>query len=181
MKKMYVVLLMMFTVYNVAAQTEHGNWLVGGSFVLNTGDNSTTIGLNPTAGYFVMNNLAVGGTVILNYTKFGNNRTTTFGVGPLVRYYFGKTNIKPFVNGEFGLVSQRFKSNVSSNTENGINFLLGLGLAGFLNENVALEALAGYSHTKLRDFDGDGGFAFRLGFQVYLRPRRAIEQIRDGQ
>ncbi|HYF30302.1 MAG TPA: outer membrane beta-barrel protein [Chitinophagaceae bacterium] len=181
MKKMYAFLLMVFTVYNVAAQTEHGNWLIGGSFVLNTNDNSTTIGLNPTAGYFVMNNLAVGGTVILNYTKFGNSRSTTFGAGPLVRYYFGQTNIKPFVHGEFGLISEKTKVGANSNTENGINFLLGPGLAGFLNENVALEALAGYSYTKLKDFDGDGGFAFRVGFQVYLRPRRAVEQIRTGQ
>lgn len=181
MKYIYSLLFVLTVGSNVFAQTEEGVWMVGGSISFNTGDNNTTIDLSPSAAYFVMRNLAVGGNFSLSYSKLGQNKTTQFGVGPLVRYYFGKTNIKPFVHGEFGIVSQKFKFPNSSNTENGINFLLALGLAGFINENVALEALAGYDHTKLKDFDGDGGFAFRLGFQVYLRPRRAIEQIRSGQ
>lgn len=181
MKNIYALLLTLVLVSNAAAQTEEGVWLVGGTFTINTGDNRTTIALSPMAGYFVMNNLAVGGNISLSHSKLGNNKVTTFGAGPLVRYYFGRANIKPFLHGEFGIVSEKFKVVNNSNTENGIHFLLALGLAGFLNQNVALEALAGYDHTRLKDFDGDGGFAFRLGFQVYLRPRQAVQQIRSGQ
>jgi hypothetical protein len=180
MKSLYILLLAISFSIGVSAQTEQGNWLVGGNFTLNTASNNTQIGLNPTAGYFVMNNLAVGGTVALGYSQLGENKSTTFGIGPLARYYFGQKNIRPFVNGEFTFQSLKFKSPTETNTENGVNFLLGLGLAGFLNPNVALEAIAGYNHTRLEG-NGDGGFAMRVGFQVYLRPKEAVEQIRSGQ
>jgi hypothetical protein len=180
MKKIYVYVLAMCCGYGAMAQTEQGNWLVGGNFTINTVRNSTTIAFNPTAGYFVMNNLAVGGSVGLEFDKFGENKTTSFGIGPLVRYYFGQKNIKPFLNGEFSFISQKLKLPGSTNTENGINYFLGAGLAGFLNENVALEGVAGYNHTKIKDIEGDGGFLFRVGFQVYLHPRTAVEQIRSN-
>jgi Outer membrane protein beta-barrel domain len=178
MKKIYLSLSMLLIAYVTTAQTEQGNWLVGGNFTVNTGDNNTTIGLNPTVGYFVVNNLAVGGTLSLGYSKFGDNRSTTFGIGPLARYYFGKTNIKPFINGELSFTSYKLKFPAGSNTENGTSYFLGPGVALFLNENVALEGIAGYSHTKIGD-DGDGGFLFRVGFQVYLQPKRMVDQIRN--
>lgn len=172
--------LVMCIGYGALAQTERGNWLVGGNFALNTVSNSTTIGLNPTAGYFIADNFAVGGTVMLEYDKFGENKSTTFGIGPLARYYFGKTNAKPFLNGELTFLSQKFKFPTGTNTENGINYFLGAGLALFLNENVAIEGLAGYNHTKIKDIDGDGGFAMRIGFQVYLHPNRVVDQINNN-
>ncbi|MGB8194436.1 MAG: outer membrane beta-barrel protein [Chitinophagaceae bacterium] len=181
MKKIYVYVLAMCLSAGVMAQTDQGNWLVGGNFNLNTANNSTSIGLNPTAGYFIINNLAIGGTIALQYEKFGENKSTTFGIGPLARYYFGKTNIKPFLNGELTFISEKFKFPLGTNTENGLNYFLGLGIAAFLNENVALEGIAGYNHTKINDAgDGDGGFAFRVGFQVYLHPKRVVDQIQGN-
>lgn len=180
MKILYVFLFAISLSVGAVAQTEQGNWLVGGNFTLNTASNNTQLGLNPTAGYFVMNNLAVGGTVNLAYSQLGENKSTTFGIGPLARYYFGQRNVRPFINGEFTFQSVKFKSPTETNTENGVNFLLGLGLAGFLNPNVALETIAGYNHTRLEG-NGAGGFAMRVGFQVYLRPREAVDQIRSGQ
>ncbi len=178
MKKIYVYVLAMCLGYGAMAQTEHGNWLIGGNFNINTASNSTTIGLNPTAGYFIADNFAVGGTVQLEFDKFGENKSTTFGIGPLARYYFGKNNIKPFVDGELNFLSEKFKFPTGTNTENGVNYFLGLGLALFLNQNVALEGLAGYDHTKIKDADGDGGFGLRIGFQVYLRPKNVVDQIK---
>lgn len=181
MKKVYVFVLAVCCGFGAMAQTEKGNWLVGGTFNLNTVSNSTTIGLNPTAGYFVADNFAVGATIMLEYDKFGENKSTTFGAGPLARYYFGKpTNVRPFAHGELNFLSQKFKFPTGTNTENGINYFLGAGLALFLNENVALEGLAGYNHTKIKDIEGDGGFALRIGFQVYLRPSRVVEQIKNN-
>lgn len=181
MKKVYVFALVMCCSIVAVAQTERGNWLIGGNFNLNTVSNSTTIGLNPTAGYFVANNVAVGATVMLEYDKFGENKSTTFGAGPLARYYFGKANVKPFLNGELNFISQKFKFPTGTNTENGVNYFLGAGLALFLNQSVALEGMAGYNHTKIKDIEGDGGFAMRIGFQVYLQPGRVVEQIRNNQ
>jgi hypothetical protein len=180
MKQIYVFALVMFFAFGAMAQTERGNWLIGGGFNINTVSNSTTIGLNPTAGYFVVNNFAVGATVMLEYDKFGENKSTTFGIGPLARYYFGKSNARPFLNGELNFLSQKFKFPTGTNTENGVNYFLAAGLALFLNENVALEGLAGYNHTKIKNIEGDGGFGMRIGFQVYLHPRRVADQIQSN-
>lgn len=182
MKKVYVCLLALCCYAGAKAQTEQGSWLVGGNFNLNTVSNSTTIGFNPTAGYFVIDNLAVGATVGLTYSKFGENKSTSFGIGPFSRYYFGKQNIRPFLNGELNFISEKFKFPSGTNTENGVNYFLGLGVAAFLNRNVAIEGLAGYNHTKIDDAgDGDGGFALRIGFQIYLRPRDGVEEVRANQ
>lgn len=178
MKKIYMYLCAVCCGYGALAQTEQGSWLIGGNLVLNTGDNSTTFAISPTAGYFVINNLAVGGNVGLSFSKFGENKTTRFGIGPLTRYYFGRRNIRPFGHGEINFTSEKLKVPGTTNTENGIEYLLGLGLAGFINQSVALETLAGYTHSKIKGRDGDGGFEMRIGFQVYLNPRRAIDQIR---
>ena len=175
MKKFYVHVLLMCFAYGATAQTERGTWLVGGSFNINTTDNAT-INFNPTVGYFIINNLSLGGVVLLEYDKLGENSTTTFGAGPLVRYYFPGKTVKPFLNGELSFVSQKLKVPSTTNTENGMNYFLGFGLAAFLHEEVALETIAGYTHTKLNDQDADGGFAMRVGFQVYLHPRKALNQ-----
>lgn len=180
MKKIYVFVLVMCCMYGAMAQTERGNWLIGGGFNINTVSNSTTIGLNPTFGYFAANNFAVGASIMLEYDKFGENKSTTFGIGPLARYYFGKTHVKPFVTGELNFISQKFKFPAGTNTENGVNYFLAGGLALFLNENVALEGLAGYNHTKIKGIEGDGGFAMRVGFQVYLHPNRVVDQIQSN-
>ena len=178
MKKIYLGVCAHCCACGAIAQTEQGNWLIGGNFTLNTGDNRTTVSLTPTAGYFVINNLAVGGNVNFTFVQIGENKTTQFGIGPLTRYYFGQRNIRPFAHGELNFISQKLKAANITNTENGIGYFLALGLAGFLNENVALETLAGYSHAKFKDAEGDGGFEMRIGFQVYLHPRNAIEKIR---
>ncbi|HYE53619.1 MAG TPA: outer membrane beta-barrel protein [Chitinophagaceae bacterium] len=180
MKKIYTCVAAICCCLAAAAQTEKGNWMVGGNFELNTVSNNTTISLNPTAGVFVINNLALGGTVDLSYSKLGENRSTTFGIGPLARYYFGKSNFRPYLHGDLNFVSQKFKFPTGTNTENGIGYFLAGGIAAFLNRNVAVEALAGYQHTKLRNIEGDGGFALRIGFQVYLSPRDRIERV-DNQ
>ncbi|HEX6193071.1 MAG TPA: hypothetical protein VFZ42_11940 [Chitinophagaceae bacterium] len=182
MKNIYALLLTLTVVVsNAFAQTEEGVWMVGGNVNINTGENATTVELTPSAAFFVMRNLAIGGNITISFSKLGENKLTRFGVGPMTRWYFGKNNnVKPFAHGEFGIVSLKTETASGSSTDNGIRYLLALGLAGFLNPNVALEALAGYDHVKLSDFEGDGGFAFRLGFQVYLRPRQAVDQIKSG-
>ena len=181
MKNVYALLLTLAVVSNVFAQTEEGVWMVGGNININTGDNATTVEISPNGAFFVMRNLAVGGNITLSFSELGDNKLTRFGVGPMTRWYFGKnSNVKPFAHGEFGIVSLKTETPSGSSTENGLQYLLALGLAGFLNPNVALEALAGYDHVKLSDFEGDGGFALRIGFQVYLRPRQAVQQIKSG-
>src|ERR1700710_1032719 len=78
------------------AQTEKGNFLVGGTAGFQTNSTNTTIAFSPNVGYFVKNNLAVGASSTLSSVKEDFLKTTTFNIGPFARYYVGHSNFKPF-------------------------------------------------------------------------------------
>lgn len=177
MKKMIVSTCTLFFSVLAFSQTEKGDWLIGGGFNLNTSDNNTVISLYPSAAAFVVNNLALGGNVKLSYTKEGFIKTTTFGVGPWLRYYFTEANVRPILQGNLNFVSSKTKVNNTSSTNNGTNFFLGGGAAVFLSSHVSLDALMGYDRTKYNGLDGTGGFALNIGFQVYLH-RKQVERLR---
>ena len=158
------------------AQTAKQDWIVGGRVDLNTGDNSTHIGFSPAAGIFVIDNFAIGANFLIDYNKSGDVKATDFGVGPFFRYYFTKGMVKPLLHASVSYLSSKYKSPAFSTTNTGTNILGAGGVAAFLNENVALEILAGYSHTNYKDFDGSGGFSLGIGFQVYLS-KRQVEKI----
>lgn len=157
------------------AQTEEKSVLVGGGFSLQTGSGNSQFTLNPTVGYFVADNFLVGGTLAFNTQKLGTVKTTEFGIGPFARYYFGNTNTKPFLVGEFDFLSSKTKQTSTSNEikNNGTRFLIGLGFAAFVNETVAVEGVSGYSFSKFKNVDGNGGFNLRLGFGIYFNRRSA--------
>lgn len=169
MKRILFTLVLSAALVIANGQTEKGDWMVGGGFRLNTSDNNTEITLNPNAGMFVINNLALGGNFELSYTKTGDNKVTGFGIGPFVRYYFTNANVRPILHGHLDYISVRLKSSgLPSNTRSGINYFLGGGAAIFISDQVSIDGLLGYDHTKLKDFNGSGGFAMTIGFQVYL-------------
>lgn len=168
MKKLLLsVMLLAAGTIAVQAQTTKGDWMVGGNFRLNTSGN-TEISLTPNAGVFLIKNFAFGGNVNLNYSKDGLTKTTSFGIGPYLRYYFGKENVRPILHGNFNFLSSKVKINNVSSTNNGTNFFLGGGAAVFLGDHVSLDILGGYDHTDYNSLAGTGGFALNVGFQVYL-------------
>ena len=179
MKKIITIILLANGFCSVNAQTDKGDWIVGGRVDLNTGENSTAIRFNPGAGVFVIDNLAIGGNFGIDYAKSGDLKTTTFGIGPFARYYFTKSNAKPLLHTAFNYISSKAKGPSTSITNNGTNFLAAGGVALFINPNVAIEILTGYSHTKYKDFDGSGGFNLGIGFQVYLS-KRQVDDIRSN-
>ena len=170
--KKYVCSFLALTVVVISqAQTEQGDWLVGGNFRLNTADKNTEIAFNPNAAYFFVENLAIGANISLNSSKSGNNKYTSFGIGPYARYYFTTQNqtIRPILQGSFNYLSAKNKiSNITSSTNTGTNFFLGGGAAAFISNSVSIDALMGYDRTKYKNFNGSGGFAFNIGFQVYI-------------
>ena len=163
-----VMLVFLACGFAATAQTEKGNWLVGGDVKLNTANKNTTIAFSPSAGYFIANNLAVGANVLFSYTKVNDAKTTSIGAGPFARYYFGTMNIRPFVFGDVNFVSTKTKVNSTATTSTGSSYDLGAGLAAFINRNVAIEGKAGYNHVAYEKQDGSGGSALSIGFQVYL-------------
>ena len=168
-KNVFTLLAILLMAGSVSAQTEEGGWLVGGNFNLNTSSNNTSFGFSPSAGYFFANNFAAGAMFDYGYSKVVNTKSTSLSIGPFARYYFGNGDARPLIHGQYGYVSRKTEDNLTSSTANGGNYFIAGGLAGFINRNVSIEGLAGYSHTKFRhSVGGTGGFALKIGFQVYL-------------
>src|SRR5205085_11810757 len=93
MKYTAVVIALLFTGI-VKGQTEQGTILPGGSISFQTTEGSTIFTFNPSLGYFVKNNLAIGTSLTL--TSEANQ--TIWGIGPFIRGYFGKNpKGKPFI------------------------------------------------------------------------------------
>lgn len=166
--------------HSALAQTEQGTYLTGGDLGVNTANNNTSILLNPTIGYFFLPNLVVGGNLTFTYSKVGKSsdavKTTTFGVGPFARYYFGTMSLRPFFHGDVNFLSQKTKIGSNPTTSNGATFLVGGGLAAFLYRNVALETVLGYSHTRFAKESSNGGLSLKVGFQVYLTQPRVTSE-----
>jgi outer membrane protein len=178
MKKILLSLVLISVLIVANAQTDKGDWLVGGNFRLNTSNSNTEIGLAPDAALFVIKNLAIGGNLALVYAKSGDAKSTSFGIGPYVRYYFTNANVRPILQGSLNFTSQKIKIlGVPSTTNNGTNYFLGGGAAIFISDQVSIDGLMGYEHSKFKGFNGGGGFALNVGFQVYLL-RKQMDRLR---
>ncbi|WP_276505036.1 hypothetical protein [Terrimonas pollutisoli] len=178
MKKILSVLTFILGVIIANAQTEKGDWMVGGGFQLNTSSNNTVIALTPNAGVFLINNLALGGNLRFSYVKADDTKITDFGIGPFVRYYFTNANVRPILHSSFDFLSSKTKIiGLGSSSSTGINYFLGGGAAIFISDQVSIDALLGYDHTKYEDVDGSGGFAMTVGFQVYIL-KRQMDRVR---
>lgn len=177
MKKIMLALFFSGTLSAVNAQTEKGDWMVGGNFRLNTSDNNTEIGLTPTAGLFVIENLAIGANLTISYSKNGTRKLTDLGIGPFVRYYFTNANVRPLLQGNLSFITEKTKIGNISSTNNGANYFLGGGAAIFISEQVSIDGLMGYYHSKVDGFSGGGGFALSVGFQVYLF-KKQMDKVR---
>ena len=135
------------------AQVERGRFLVGGSADISSsyqGKNSGfNLSLNPSFGVFVVKGFAIGGRYSFGVTSsrtFDNSKkefvtTTTFssGIGPLLRYYFGKKQLKGLVSANVNYLTSVTlrKNNVSGTT--GYSALGLLGMAYFFNPHLSLE------------------------------------------
>ena len=163
------------------AQTEKNTWLVGGGLALRTGEGNSQFTFNPNAGAFVANNFLLGGNLNFDFRKQGNVKVSSFGIGPIARYYFGKATTRPFVVTEYNfqtITTENTTNNTSIKT-NGSSFLFGLGFAAFVNENVAIEGVSGYSYSKFEDTEGSSGFVLRLGFGLYFN-RRNVNELKTN-
>jgi hypothetical protein len=181
MKKIFLAFVFVSTLFiSLQAQTEKGDWMVGGRIDLNTGDNSTQIGFTPAVGYFVINNLAIGGNVLIDYNKSADIKVTNLGIGPFVRYYFTESKIRPLLQVAVNFINTKIKSPLGSESNTGTNLFLGGGAAIFINPNVSLEPIIGYSNTKYKNFEGSGAFSFGFGFQVYIN-KGQVDRLKGNQ
>ena len=152
MKKLSVVLFVMVSI-NSFAQTEKGKYLVGGSADISMsfqGKNSGfNMSLTPQFGAFVVRGLAIGGRYSIgisssknydfNKKEYVSTTTFTSGIGPLVRYYIGKKQLKGVIAASANyLTSTTLRKNNVSGTS-GFNATGSVGIAYFLNPLLSLE------------------------------------------
>ena len=141
-----------------------GSIFVSGAIGINsekTGDNkSSGFEIEPKVGFFVTDNIAIGGKLGYRSDKAENAVTDTedearLTVGAFGRYYFTPSSDFSLF-GELGVDYSSVDDKLADVKENEIGANLGLGLSYFVSSNFALEATwAGLGYTS-NDNGGDG-------------------------
>lgn len=192
MKKIFFVLALAFTSSTLFAQDlttpqssadvgsipiQQGNWLVGGSIgslgYSFEGENFN-INLNPQAGYFISDGIAIGlsAGVGLQTVKHGDN-IWSYKVMPFARYYF------PEGASSTGRFFGQLEAGITGAENGGVSdtsfgFGVNAGYAHFISNTVALEFTGGYNYSKSNhaNAEAQNGLGIAVGFQIYLPGRR---------
>ncbi|MDJ1501130.1 outer membrane beta-barrel protein [Xanthocytophaga agilis] len=195
MRKKNTLFLAVFTIWAVAgricySQTDKGHFMVGGSIGnLSFQNDYFGISFSPTVGYFVIDNLVTGLIPSFEYDSFklpnGNKtKSTSLGVGPFVRYYFGEGKLKPLLNASFLYYKNTTKPGYSPVDPNdpvlekdhiikqSYKFIqAGGGVAYFLSKSIAVEGIVNYGHYmdyNILGSDKSNEVNISLGFQIFL-------------
>jgi hypothetical protein len=138
----------------VQAQVQQGAAFIGGTASLSTASRNkftqSSLYLQPMIGAFVADQLAVGGTLILDFGFGDGGDYTSFGLSPMVRYYFNSESSTLFF-GQATLNYSYTKYKDLDSSSRGVGAGLGVGVDFFLNPHVALEGILGYSTFKPKD------------------------------
>lgn len=150
-------------------------------------DKMFSVNIVPRAGYFVIDNLAVGLDVFLATESHKamddayKSTSTFFAAGPFVRYYIPTKKVLPFAEVNYSIGSRtrktEFDGNEPSTYKYGIQLYgAGLGLAIPIGEKVSFDAVAGYHAYVNKDKEDKednermvaGTIGLKLGFTVFL-------------
>lgn len=173
MKKVLLTAVAVFSLTFVNAQEEKettgagfskGDLFMSGAFGINsdkTGDNkSSGFVIEPKIGYFVTENIAIGGKLGFGSEKAENALGDTQDEASLTAGVFGRYYFTPASQfslfGEFGFDYTSVDNKLAEYKENEIGVGLGLGLNYFVSDNWSIEASwAGLGYTT-NDNGGDG-------------------------
>lgn len=150
------------------AQTQQGSIMLGGGAGFATQTGLTAFEISPNLGFFVIDQLAVGGRLsFASVSPEGGSSTTTIGIGPFVRYYFmGEGKARVFAQGNFDWSSQKTGD---ADAVTGTGFGGAAGVDVFLNDHVAIEISAGYtSSSRGEGAPSVGVFGINVGVQAFI-------------
>ncbi len=204
MKKILFTLACMAALTTAQAQTEKGRWLVGAqvgnfSYSDQSSQRSFEGSLTPSAGYFVANGLVVGtgiplGLTWAKYTTVDRITlaaadarfiSTSYGLAPFIRYYFGTSKLKPYVGVAYSYGRTHSNQNIpGTETVKSKGYVSILkptvGVAYFITRNAALNAGLNYNFQKqesqytepasrVNTFSSSyRSLSLDLGFQLFL-------------
>ena len=181
--KTILLCLTAFTFYNHAnCQITKGNWLVGGNGTFSRVQNSSTASaqfkqtdfeIRPLLGYFLKDKLAIGlapslayGSNIINNS---NNSSTSFSIGPFIRYYFLDTENMLNLFAQTGYDYYAITGKAQGKGQHLNTFSLSGGPVIYFNTSVGLEFIIAYSTAKVVGFSGNNNkVQFGIGFQIHL-------------
>ena len=177
LKVISIGFVLMFFVFALNGQTEKGNVLLGGEAKLNftfqqidDHEKNTFRELSPQIGIFVADGLALGVELPISYLSSNREasideigiyyRSTLFAVTPFLRYYFGKSHIRPYLHGKAGLGSSKTEITFESFSTHVVippvylasrRFLyeIGGGLGIFLNDKISLDFGVGFTSQSI--------------------------------
>ncbi len=151
------------------------------------GTKTTGFNLIPSAGYFIIDNLAAGLNLLVSYNKYDlggsleqKNTHLHLSAVPFVRYYYPVGKICPFAEVSAGIGTSMQKS-VTTHGENKYTWAVtsfggGAGVALPVGSRVTFDIMAGYSWICYkREVQEDvivkdmrGSFGLKMGFMVYF-------------
>lgn len=146
MKKVLMIGLCVLMGFSAAvAQTEKGSRLAGvqvGTIVIPTsGGSGTIVGLQPAYGWFVANNLVVGAGVPFLHIGSSGTSINQIGLTPFIRYYFGPSQVKPYLGASVGVINTSTRALSSTDA---VYSATG-GLAFFINRSVSFDFALTYT------------------------------------
>lgn len=156
---------------NFTTATSKGSVVLSGSSNLSfssvspdEGDSENQFVIKTSFGNFVTDNFAVGAT--LNYEDYES--ASSFLLGPTLRYYFGTSNIKPFIQGEYLFGNIKYDDYYDDDEKFDVNaFAIGGGAAFFLNQHISIDLSISYNTMSIED-DDSNGIAIDAGISVYF-------------
>jgi hypothetical protein len=207
MKNIFILIHFCFLSLSAFSQTEKGSMLIGGTasgYLPFNIKGLYTLSLSPKVGYFLCRNFAVGinpyGTITHYYYKdsFKGN-TSSIGIGPFLRYYVGKSKLRPFIEGGFSYAhlansTKNLDGNTASDSKSHRNYLsehIGIGMVYFINSYVGIETNLIYQHTNQKIYQSAmayypqstytnsyGNLTLSVGFQIYIpaAKKESVEQ-----
>lgn len=185
MKKTTLIFAVLIsTMVTAWGQTTQGSLAFGGGIRYSStktdyySQETTEFSFQPSAGYFVADNLAVGITLSMTSEKYdygtGNNKTNNLVAGPFARYYKFTSNEKFAFTGEVGFMfgSNKFKPSAGTETKGGsTNFYIAPGFTYFLSDKWGLDLqLRGITYSSSdpnKDVDNDKSSSFTFGIQSF--------------
>lgn len=177
MKKIIVAVSALVLGTTAMAQTDQGGWMFGAGsnlgFTSGKADNdaedaTSNLELNARAGYFIIDNLAVGLDVNYGSESTDGVSSASMGVGPYLRYFLMENKLF----GEAGFQYQSFSFD-GENLGSGSAIGIGAGYAAWLNDNITLEPMVRYQMTSLKPEGADesvkgSNFGVMVNFGIYL-------------
>lgn len=171
------------------SQTQKDWYLIGGNLSniglnFQHGNTAFSFNLSPRVAWFVKDNFAVGAEVIAGVNTSKGYTAFNYGIGPIARYYLPQKDMavkgkgRLFFEANAGVVGQNVKvSGLPSTNTNGLGVGFGPGLAYFINQNIALEALLKYNlNVGFGNSLTNNAVSLGLGFQIYL-PKAKLKSL----